>query len=159
MKLTLGEIRPMVAVLPKIMQQRLPVKTNYWFVRTLRELTEHMKDFEEARRKLLEKHGKRDKKGEFVVESGEYVIENRRAFDEEFRELAAQEISIKFEGITLDQLGEADVRSIDIYNLGRLIKDEGEPLDEEEKKKSEVQDLDKEIERLKKLKAEKEKKA
>lgn len=159
MKLVLGEIRPMIMVLPKVMRERLPAKTAYWFARTLRELSEHMKDFEEARRNLLEKHAKKDKKGEFIVVNGEYDVRNRPAFDKEFRGLADQEISIKFEGVTLKQLGSADVRSIDQFSLGKLIKDEGEPKDENEEKKSEVQDIDKEIKKLEDLKKEKEKKA
>lgn len=151
MKLTLGEIRPMVMTLPKVMKERLPTKTAYWFARTLRELTEHMKDFEEARRGLLERYAKKDKKGKFVVVNGVYDVKNRKAFDKEFLELSNQEVEIRFEGVTLEQLGEADVRSIDMFNLGKLIKDE-----EPEEKKAE--EIDQEIEELKKQKAEQEKK-
>lgn len=162
MKLTLGEIRPMIMGLPKVMQEKLPVKTAYWFARTLRELTEHMKPFEETRKNLLDKYGTKDKKGQLVEKDGEFVIRNRKAFDKEFEELANQEVSIKFEGATLEQLGEADIRSIDIYNLGKLIKDEGEPEEkperrQDEKKSHKIKKIDQEIERLKKQRAEEEK--
>lgn len=154
MKLTLGEAKAIAMALPKVMEERLPVKTAYWFARTLRELSGHVTDFEQARMKLLDKYVKKDKKGKWIEKGDQYDLRDTEAFNKEFVELSSQEISITFDGVTLDQLGVdrscphcgkeikggADIRGTDLFNLGRLIKDETEQTDKKQKQEIEKGD-------------------
>lgn len=160
MKLTLGDARGITIGLPAVMNQKLPTKIGYWFARTLRELNNHMQDMEKVREKLLDemaetyKKDKHDKAGKLIEKKGEkitvgqrYVFKDQKKWDEEYKKLADQEIEIKFNGITLEELekitadqecpeckkkipAQVAFKGMDIYNLGVLIL----PPDEEEKK-------------------------
>lgn len=148
MKLTLGEGRGMVMGLNGIMGEKLPSKTAYWFARSLRELSGHMEDLEKARQTLLDKYAKKDRKGKFIEKKNRtYDMRDQEGFDKEFKELCDEEISIKYDGATLEQLGETQTcphcnkeipgprfTAGNLFNLGKLIK---EPTDGEEPKKEE----------------------
>jgi len=124
MKLKLGELKPIMEALPVILEEKLPVKTAYWFTRTFRDLAREFKIFNETRMKLVDRYAKRDEKGKYIVKDGRYVMKDEKAFDREYDELAEQEIEIKFEPITIDQLGDINIKPMDLLKLGRLIKQE-----------------------------------
>ena len=140
MKLTLGDARGIMAGLPEVMKEKLPMKTSYWFARTIRELSDHMQDMEEVRKKLVEKYAAKDKKGNFIEKNGQYDIKDIKGFNKEFQPILDQEVEIKYDGITLEELekitGEQECpeckkkipsqvifKGIDIFNLGKLIVD------------------------------------
>jgi len=153
-KLKLGELRLIVDTLPKIIEEKLPVKTSYWLSRALVDIMKEFQVFEDTRKKLIEgKYGKRytkdkkvdgkvvEKKGELVmVESKDkdgnifstYVLTDQEAFNKEFMELAEQEVTIKYEPRPIDDFVIKDnngketntIKGIDLLKLGRLIKEE-----------------------------------
>ena len=144
MKVTLGDARGIMAGLPEVMKEKLPMKMSYWFARTIRELTDHTQDTEGVRKKLVEKYAAKDKKGKFIEKDGQYDIKDIEGFNKEFQPILDQEIEIKYDGITLEELekitGEQECpeckkkipsqvtfKGIDIFNLGKLILD---PLEE-----------------------------
>jgi len=146
-KLKLGELRPIIDTLPRIIQEKLPVKTSYWLSRALVDITKEFQVFEDTRKKLIEgKYGKRytkdkkdkdgkviGKKGELVIENGVYVLKDQAEFEKEFMELAKQEIEIKYEPRPIDDFIIKDkngnelntLKGMDLLGLGRLIKEEG----------------------------------
>jgi len=151
MKLTLGEAREISVGLPEVMKEKLPTKMGYWFARTLREIGTHMQDMEEVRKKLLGQFALKDKKGEFIEKKGQYVFKNQKAFQEEFVKLAEQEIEIKYNGVTLEELEEITgkqecpeckkeipskviFKGLDLFNLGKLILDPPEDSEKTEEK-------------------------
>jgi len=152
-KLTLGDGQGITQGLPEVMKSKLPVKMAYWFARTLRELGEHMQDMEKAREKLVDEHAKKytkdkkDKDGRLIEEKGKpvtiknrYQFKDQKKFEKAFKELADQEIEIKYDGVTLEELeklvgeqecpeckkkipSEVIFRGMDIFNLGKLVLD------------------------------------
>jgi len=130
MILQLGEIRSMIEVLPVLMEEKLPVKTAYWLARALQELSRKFEPFETARKNLVNKYAEKDEAGELIVDGDTYVIDDMEAFQAEFATLAEQEVEIKYNPLTLDQLGDIQVKGTDIFKLGRLITD-NEELDVE----------------------------
>lgn len=146
MKLKLGELRPIIDTLPKIIEEKLPVKTSYWLSRALVDIIKEFKVFEETRKKLIEdKYGKRytkdkkdkdgkiiEKKGDLVIKNGVYVMTDMEAFEKEFTELAKQEIEIKYEPRPIESFIIKDkdgkemntLKGADLLGLGRLIKEE-----------------------------------
>lgn len=52
-----------------------------------------------------------------------FIIPDMKAFNAEFAELAKEEIEIKFDGIALEELGDAKIKGTDIMKLGKLIKE------------------------------------
>ena len=131
MILQLGEIRLMIDVLPTILEKELPIKTAYWLARALTELQREFAPFETARQALVAKFASKDEAGELIVEGDIYVIEDMEAFQAEFAELASQEVEIKYNPLTLDQLGDIQVKGSDIYKLGRLINDDDDDIEVE----------------------------
>lgn len=150
MKLKLGEVRPMIDALQGngidgcVLDEKLPVKTSYWLARALTQLRTEFEPFEKARQKLVEIHAKRhkkdqkDKKGKVIAKKGEmvrvgniFLMEDTEKFNEEYSELAEQEIEIKYEPIPIEKFivkdGEGNeinaLKGNDILNLGRLIKE------------------------------------
>ncbi len=129
----------MLEALPVILDKELPVKTAYWFRRAIQQLQSEFVPFEESRRKLVEKYGERDEKGELLQEDSSYKIIDLVAFQAEYGELALEEIEIKYEPVTIDQLvinvvcpkcgnvcaeSSQTAKVSDLLRLGRLIKDE-----------------------------------
>lgn len=134
MKIKAGEISGVLDGLNQVADIDIPIKVAYWFARTAKQLQPEVQAFEQARMKLLKKHGKKDKKGELATDKNDQVQWNRpedaEAFSKEFKELAEQEAEIKMDPISIDRLGEIDIKPEIIYKLFPLMKD-----DEEDKKK------------------------
>lgn len=154
MKLKLGELRSIIDALPKVLEEKLPVKTSYWLSRAAVDITKEFQVFEETRKKMIEgKYGKKytkdkkvdgkvvEKKGELIMVESEdregnkistYVLTDQEAFNKEFMELAEQEIEIKYEPRPIDDFIIKDsegkeintIKGIDLLGLGRLIKEE-----------------------------------
>lgn len=124
MKLQLGELRPIMDALPAVLDKEIPAKTAYWLARAFKQIGPEFEPFEKARQKLVEKHAKRDKKGKLIVKDNIHPMKDMEAFNKEYTELAGQEIEIKYEPITVEQLGDAKIKGNDILMLGRLIKEE-----------------------------------
>lgn len=136
MKLKLGELRPIMEALPAVLDKEIPAKTAYWLARAFKQIQPEFEPFERARQKLVEKHGKRyerdrkdkkgqviEKKGELIIKDNTYPMKDQELFNKEYNELAEQEIEIKYEPITVEQLGDAKIKGTDILKLGRLIKE------------------------------------
>ena len=128
MKLQLGEIRPMIDVLPEVMDaEGLPTKTGYWFGRALVDLAKEHAPYEEARRKIVLEHAAKDDDGELITKpQGDdmvYVFDDMEAFNAALNEIANEEIEIKYEPVTIDQLGDAVIKGSVLLKLGRLIKE------------------------------------
>jgi len=145
-KLQLGELRPIIDTLPKVIEEKLPVKTSYWLSRALVDIMKEFQVFEETRKKLIEdKYGKRytkdkkdkkgniiEKKGDLIIENGVYVMTDQEGFEKEFTELAKQEIEIKYEPRPIESFIIKDkdgkeintLKGADLLGLGRLIKEE-----------------------------------
>ena len=154
MKLKLGELRSIIDALPKVLEEKLPVKTSYWLSRAAVDITKEFQVFEETRKKMIEgKYGKKytkdkkvdgkvvEKKGELIMVESEdregnkistYVLTDQEAFNKEFMELAEQEVTIKYEPRPIDDFIIKDsegkeintIKGIDLLGLGRLIKEE-----------------------------------
>lgn len=151
MKLKLGEVKPMLDALQgdgideSVLDEKLPVLTSYWLARALTQLRTEFKPFEKTRQKLVEAHAKRhtkdqkNKKGKITAKKGEmvrvgnvFLMKDMKKFNEEYNELAEQEIEIKYEPIPIEKFIVKDkdgnginvLRGKDLMNLGRLIKEE-----------------------------------
>ncbi len=88
MKLKLGELRPIVETLPRVLEKDLPGgKTSYWLARAAVDINKEFQVFEDTRRKMIEgKYGKKytkDKKvdGKIVEKKGELIMEVRKDED------------------------------------------------------------------------------
>ena len=120
----------MMEALNVVMDKEIPAKTAYWLSKALKELGSEFEAMEKARQTLVNKYAKKDDEDQLIVEDNQYVMEDMAAFNAEFIELAEQEIEIKYKPISVDQLGDIQIKGTDLFKLGKLIKDDEEEENE-----------------------------
>lgn len=135
MKLKLGELKPMIDVLPTLFDREgLPSKATYWLARALEDIEREFTPYEKTRQALIKKHAKTDEEGEYITESrGDmtvHVFEDEAAFSKAFNEIGEQEVEIKYEPLSVDQLGTAAIKGTEFLKLGRLITEPSEEAKE-----------------------------
>lgn len=127
MKIKLIDAINMAQALPALLDKDIPAKSAYWLSRVVDQLQGELKAFETARFKLIEKYGEKDSEGNLVKETvnelDQYKIENVEEFSKEFDEIANQEIEIKYEPISISELGDIDISVKTLMGLGDLLKE------------------------------------
>jgi len=80
----------------------LPIGLAFWISRNFDIIRREAQPYFEMKRKLAEKYGVRDKKGNLRIDpQGNYQIENMSKFIEELRELQEQEIEVELDVIRI----------------------------------------------------------
>ena len=134
MKISLNEVRGMQAGLDVILAKEIPIKPAYWLARFLDKIRSEMDAMEKARIKLVEKLAKKDKDGKPMFKKGkdgkqiepnqyDFTDENMAKFQAEFDELGKEEFDVDFKPIKLEQLGDINLKSIVLVQLGKLIEE------------------------------------
>ena len=109
MKLKAGQAQGILTALVSVKGSKLPVKTAYWLARTATQLGTEVTAFEETRKGLLGRYGKKDEDGKLVTDEGGAVdFEDFEGFKVAFAELADEEFEIKMGAISLDSFEDPD---------------------------------------------------
>jgi len=125
MKVKAGEIRGIVEAIDKTANLKLPIKISYWLARTAKQLDPEFRAFEESRLKLIQAHAEKDDEGKVVpAGEGQVKIVDAEKFNEEYSEIADQEIEIKMDPIALDALGDIDIEPAVVHGLLPLLKED-----------------------------------
>lgn len=123
-----GELMGAVVALHDLGAERVPVKTALKIRRLLRELEPRARDVAEVRQQLLERHVKKDGKGEWVWErqnedgTGTVKLADPEAFNKEVTALMDE--TVECEALTVEELGNIEVRGETLYGLGDLLIEE-----------------------------------
>ena len=132
MKLQLGELRLMVDALPIVINAKgLSFTMAYKLSRVLQILRTELEPFEQARWLLVNKFAKKDADDKPVLIGNQYDIPDQDGFNEEWVEMASEEVEIDFkpvplsafEGIEIEDTGGRSTLDI-VLGLGRLIDEE-----------------------------------
>jgi len=120
MQFTVGELYAMQQVIYKLMMKDMPIRTAYRLSKFSKKMGDDLRTFDEQRKKLVEKHGTKDEKGEnFKVEQ-----ENMEAFRKEIAEVAEVKTEIDMEPIRISELGtDIQVTPADLALLDKIIKE------------------------------------
>ena len=113
MEFELGQLRGVVTALSAMMNNEdIPIKPSYWIAKIYKKLNGEFEDFEKIRIKLVEKHSAKDKDGKPVVdpETNKYEIPDMEAFEEEFKEIAKEKVTVDIDKIAIDDLGDAKIQ-------------------------------------------------
>lgn len=86
-------------------KKSLPVKTSYWLAKILDKVSKEYKYFMDAKIELGKKYGKKDEKGEVIIDkaTGNINIEDFTGFQTALKELLELEIEIDIDPITLPE--------------------------------------------------------
>jgi hypothetical protein len=103
MKVTLAQIINSETALQKLLTSELPVKASFLPKGLVRQTAEQMSTFNLERTKLIEKHGTPDpdKAGFFTFQP-----DQAEAFNQEIKPLTDVEITLNFEPISVELLGD-----------------------------------------------------
>lgn len=119
MLFNLGEVYGLTTSLKKITDKELPIKTSYRLYRFLRDCSKEMEILEKARIKLIEKYAEKKEEGKEII----VPEKNRNKFQEEFSILLREKVEIKFDPISIDDLGDITMSTNDIVLMQKIFKE------------------------------------
>ena len=121
-KIKQEELPNIVVGLTDIITQSLPIKVAYWIKKLATgKIEKKARDFEKDRMAIINLYGKRDDKGQLVIENHNYVLSDRETFDKEMFNLRNREIEIEFNKIPLSIFGNANVTPASLIALDKFI--------------------------------------
>lgn len=91
-----------------IQTTKIKASVGFKIVRVKKQLDDLLETFEEQRKVLIQKYGKKDEKGELVNENDTVQIEDREKFNTEYKELLEEEVAIDTT-ISEDDINEIEV--------------------------------------------------
>jgi hypothetical protein len=115
MDLTIGKLLNAKPALEKLLSLDLPAATAFRMARLTRELNTALESFDDVRQKIIKKH---NPEGKDALPS-----ETQAVIIEELNTVAAEKITISFEPISLNALGDAVMSASDAMALDFLIKE------------------------------------
>jgi hypothetical protein len=101
--LTLAELKGMESSLTKLLDQQLAVKISYRLSKVLRLISKELTDIEDHRRRLIREHGTELADGNVTITDPEKL----KLFQDEFNELLRETITLDFDPIAIDDLGDS----------------------------------------------------
>lgn len=118
MKVKLSQIEAVKSSLRTFLSKELPIRIAYRFSKLVKKLDDELTDLDANRRELYKKYGKpkEDDPNQIAI-----TEENREAFLAEIKELLDEEITVDFEPVKVDDLGDIKISSIDLANLSLFI--------------------------------------
>lgn len=128
MKISNKTLIDSVESLNKINELSLPVKTAFAIAKATRTIEGMLLDYNKVLKKLQEIHVKRNKKGDPQTsehatnpEIKHLVFKDRLKFNKAVDELLAIEVDLDLEPLSIDSLGEVDIKPSVLYNLAWLF--------------------------------------
>ena len=125
-EMTVQQMVDSVNALKEINEKKMPARTAYQFARIIREVENELKNFQEARNKLIERFGKKDESGKLIEdEKGNIEIfpEKQEQFKKEADELMASKIHVNCEQIMLEDILANEFSPAEIGELLLFIKE------------------------------------
>lgn len=113
MKIKLEQIDAVKNSLKVLLSKEVPIKAAFKLSKLTKQLDKELTDLEDHRRKLVHKYGTDVGDGKMQVDANK-----RDAFIEDYRALLSVEIDIDFTPISVDELGDIQISSVDLANLG-----------------------------------------
>ena len=112
MTVTLAQLKNSESTLNKLFNAPLPVRVSYQLTKVIKIISEEMKQFEIARYGLVEKYGKSIDDNTISV-----TPENQAKFMEEINSLLSIPITLPDFTLTLNDLSEAKLSTVDLARL------------------------------------------
>lgn len=103
----------------------LPFKTALYIAKDIKEIDEVLQVYENKRRELINKYGKKDENGELIIKDNNIELIDRTAFVNEYNGLVMEDVDIDIKKITIDDLENVTTMTPnDINNISFLFADE-----------------------------------
>ena len=103
----------------------LPFKTALSIAKDIKEIDEVLQVYENKRRELINKYGKKDENGELIIKNDNVELTDRIAFASEFNALTMEDVDIEVKKIAIDDLENVNnMTPNDINNISFLFEEE-----------------------------------
>lgn len=100
----------------------LPFKTALSIAKDIKEIDEVLQVYENKRRELINKYGKKDDNGELIIKDDNIELTDRTAFVSEFNSLTMEDVDIEVKKIAIDDLENVkNMTPNDINNISFLF--------------------------------------
>lgn len=108
-----------------LLQKELPIKISYKLSRLNKILSDEYQQFEESRKKLIDKYGNKDSDGNLITQDDlvQFSEENRALFINEFSDLLDIDVHINFDPININELEDIKISPLDLLKLDSFIID------------------------------------
>lgn len=102
----------------------LPFKTALSIAKDIKEIDEVLQVYENKRRELINKYGKKDDNGELIIKNDNIELTDRTAFISEFNALTMENVDIEVKKIAIDDLENVkNMTPNDINNISFLFEE------------------------------------
>lgn len=123
--ITLEELVSSQTSLQKISSMQLPIAVSFKLARGIKQINEELKEFYEAQKKIGEKYGERDERGELKIDTktGNIPIssEKQQEFQAELNALLAVEVKLNMDPININELESLNMSAQELYWLDKFI--------------------------------------
>ena len=128
MEFATGKLYSVAPILEKLAKQDVPIKVSFRLNKFLKVVAQEVQALEEARVSLVKKYGVEDEK------SGDIKVgpENMSKFQDEFKELLGEVVSVPLTKIPIEWVEEASLSSYEVQQIDFLF-DTGEDDEDEDK--------------------------
>ncbi len=113
MKVKLGKLFSVQESLLKFSKVELPIKMSYKYLKFFKKAVEELENFNKIRLRLFEKYGTLQKEGNYVLVGSDKIEE----FKKEIEPLSEEEISLQWESVGIEELGNISLNAEDLNNL------------------------------------------
>lgn len=104
--LSVEQIVNSLDALTAIADENLPIKTAITISKTIKEVNEILNVFNDKKKKLFDKYGEENKEAEGMVIKSENIEE----FNVQYTDLIKEEIDVDFTKVSVDDLGDINVK-------------------------------------------------
>ena len=103
----------------------LSFKTAFSIAKDIKEIDEVLQVYENKRRELINKYGKKDENGELIIKDNNIELTDHTAFVSEFNALTMENVDIEVKKIAIDDLENVtNMTPNDINNISFLFDEE-----------------------------------
>ena len=127
-KINLGDIETIFNGFKVLIEKEIPIKIAYKLMKLLKQLEDENKFFIDKRNELLKKYSQKDDNGNIKqIDEGngkvgiQLEIDKIEEFNNKLKDLVDIEISIDFEKVKIEELGDIKITIKDLYNLDKFI--------------------------------------
>ena len=105
----------------------LPFRTALSIAKDIKEIDEVLQVYENKRRELINKYGKKDDNGELIIKNNNIELIDRSAFVGEYNGLVMEDVDIEVKKIAIDDLENVtNMTPNDINNISFLFEEDKE---------------------------------
>lgn len=128
MKIKIVEILNSTKVLEKISKQDLKVgnaKLGYLLYKNIQNINKEIRYFEEAKNKIINKYGKKDKAGNYLVDAnGNIKFKDNNSVEKELNDVLQLEVDCDINELSLEEVNNWSMSALDISKIAFMIKNE-----------------------------------